>query len=140
MEAVAVNPTSKVVNFFKALDAKDIEAVKSFWSKDHLMHYPSGSAGINAEMHTGMSGMFMSAFPDFSHEIEDIIEAGNKVIARGYFSGTHKGDFNGIPATGKLVRVSWINIYEYDDAGKVKEEWLELDSVGMMQQMGVIPS
>lgn len=82
----------------------------------------------------------MSAFPDFAHQIEDVIENGNKVVLRGIFTGTHKGTFNGIAATNKSVSASWIDISEYDTEGKVINEWVELDTMGMMQQLGVIPA
>ena len=72
--------------------------------------------------------------------ILDTIEAGNKVVLRGVFTGTHTGTFNGIPATGKSIRASWIDISEFDSNGKVLNEWVEIDSVGMMQQLGVIPA
>ncbi len=140
MEATVTSNGEKVVAFFKAIDAHDFQKVQSFWADGHQMHFPSGAPGLNKEVHAGFTQMFVSAFPDLQHMIEDVIEAGNKVITRGFFTGTHQGNFNGIPSTGKQVKASWIDITEFDSDGKVVNEWVELDSIGLMQQLGVVPA
>ena len=140
METITTSKAKTIKDFFTALDRKDLETGSSYWAPQHQMYFPSGGTPINRDVHKGMSQMFMTGFPDFKHEIQDMIEAGNKVVSRGFFTGTHKGAFNGIPATGKKVRVSWIDISEFDSNGKILNEWVEMDSVGMMQQLGVVPS
>jgi steroid delta-isomerase-like uncharacterized protein len=84
-------------------------------------------------------GMFRSAFPDMQMHIEDSIAEGDKVATRGYFTGTHTGDFMGIPATGKPVHVTFSSIWRIED-GKLAENWEQMDALGMMQQLGVAPS
>jgi len=139
METTATSNVQRVLNFFKALDAQDINKAKTNWADDHQMHFPSGAPGLNKDVHENFTRMFLNAFPDITHEIVDVIDAGKKVITRGWFSGTHKGVFNGIPATGKKIRASWIDIVEFNSEGKVVNEWIELDVLGMMQQLGVVP-
>jgi len=84
-------------------------------------------------------GMFLAAFPDMRVTIEEELAEGNKVITRGYFTGTHQGDFQGIPPTGKQIKVKYIDIWLVEN-GKLMENWVRLDELGLMQQLGVIPT
>jgi steroid delta-isomerase-like uncharacterized protein len=137
MEAVMSNAKT-AVSFFKALDTKNIDTISSFWAPGYQGYFPS-SPPINQSMHKEMIKMFVNGFPDFSHNVVDVIESENKAVLRGTFSGTHKGEFNGIPATNKSVTITWIDIFEFDNEGKILNEWLELDATGMLRQMGVLP-
>jgi predicted ester cyclase len=83
-------------------------------------------------------GMFFQAFPDIHEATEDVIAEGDKVAVRGYFTGTHHGEFMNIPATGKPIRVPYIAMYRLEN-GKVVENWVQMDMLGMMQQLEVIP-
>lgn len=83
-------------------------------------------------------GMFLAAFPDMRVTIEEELAEDNKVITRGYFTGTHKGDFQGVPPTGKQIKVKYIDIWLVEN-DKLVENWVRLDELGMMQQLGVIP-
>ncbi|MBV9278940.1 MAG: ester cyclase [Chloroflexi bacterium] len=82
--------------------------------------------------------MFFHAFPDIHEVSEDVISEGDKVAVRGRFTGTHGGEFMGIPATGKQVRVSYIGMYPVEN-GQIVENWVQMDLLGMMQQLGVAP-
>jgi len=84
-------------------------------------------------------GMFLAAFPDMRVTIEEELAEGSKVITRGYFTGTHQGDFQGIPPTGKQIKVKYIDIWLVEN-GKLMENWVRLDELGLMQQLGVIPT
>jgi steroid delta-isomerase-like uncharacterized protein len=79
-----------------------------------------------------------AAFPDGRVTIEDMIAEGDKVVTRYNSRGTHKGDFMGIPATGKKVAVTGIVISRIAK-GKIAEEWEEFDALGFMVQLGAIP-
>jgi steroid delta-isomerase-like uncharacterized protein len=83
--------------------------------------------------------MFAAAFPDQQMIVEDLVAEGDRVVARTTFNGTHQGEMQGIPATGKAVSVSMITIFRLDN-GKIAEGWLVNDALGMMQQLGVIPA
>ena len=83
--------------------------------------------------------MFRSAFPDFKVTIDDMIAEGDKVVVRGTWSGTHKGEFMGIPATGKSVSFGVIDTVRIA-GGKMVEHWGLMDNFRLMQQLGVIPA
>ena len=86
-----------------------------------------------------LSTMFRSAFPDFKATIDDVIAEGDKVVARSTWSGTHRGEFMGIAPTGKSVSFGVIDIMRIA-GGKFVEHWGQMDSMGMMQQLGAIPT
>lgn len=80
-----------------------------------------------------------TAFPDWSVHIEDIAAQDDIVAVRWSGEVTHQGVFNGIPATGKRISVCGINMYYIED-GKISREWEQMDSLGLLQQLGVLPS
>ena len=79
-----------------------------------------------------------TSFPDLRFAIEDLLADGDKVIARTAFTGTHRGDFFGLPATGRPVTVSSIHIFRIDD-GRIVEHWANSDDLEMLRQLGVVP-
>jgi steroid delta-isomerase-like uncharacterized protein len=114
-----------------------MEAADKYFSADHVAPdiptVPPGPEGVKM-----IAGMFLNAFPDLHMEIEDIIAEGDKVVARFVETGTHKGDFMGVPATGKSVKFAEVGILQIQD-GKIVKSWYNLDQFGLMQQIGAIP-
>ena len=82
---------------------------------------------------------FRAAFPDFRYTIDDEIVAGDKLVHRLTGRGTQKGEFQGVPATGKQATWSEIHIGRLVN-GKVVEHWGLLDQLGMLQQLGLAPA
>jgi predicted ester cyclase len=83
--------------------------------------------------------MHHTGFPDFDVKVEDVVAEGDKVARRVTWTGTHKGNYMGIAPTGKQVKVTVITI-ERIEGGKIAEQWGEADILGLMQQLGVMPS
>ena len=81
---------------------------------------------------------FRIAFPDAQFTIEDMIAEGDRVVMRLTMRGTHRGVFNGIPATGKSVVVVGTSIERIVD-GRIVEGWVTNDALGMLQQLGALP-
>ena len=81
----------------------------------------------------------VSAFPDMKVTIDDMVAEGDKVAVKYTSLGTHKATFVGIPATGKQIVGKGVEIYRIS-AGKIAEIWVFPDSLGMMTQLGAIPS
>jgi predicted ester cyclase len=95
---------------------------------------PPGRAGWNL-----FRKLFRAAFPDGSWTIADMVAEGDLVAARASFTGTHQGEFMGIPPTGRQVTVSAMYICRL--AGDtIVERWAHSDELGMLQQLGVIPA
>ena len=95
---------------------------------------PNGREGVKV-----LTTMLRSAFPDFKATIDDILAEGDKVVIRMTWSGTQKGEFMGVPATGKRVSFGVIDIIRITN-GKVAEHWGQMDSMSLMQQLGAIPA
>jgi len=81
--------------------------------------------------------LYRTAFQDFRLTIEDILSEGEMVIARWTCRGSHKGDLNGIPPTGKQFAISGMSIARFAN-GKMIEGWVNWDALGLMQQLGVV--
>ena len=104
---------------------------------DH-MHPPGTPPGLDAAKQ--INTMMRAAFPDIHATVEDIIAEGDKVAVRATWTGTHKGEFMGMPPTGKSFKISAIDVMRIGDDGKALEHWGSTDMLGMMQQLGVIPT
>ena len=83
--------------------------------------------------------MLRSAFPDIKATIEHLIAEGDEVVLHMTWTGTHEGEFMGIPPTGKSISINVIDILVIAE-GKFVEHWGVMDSMAMMQQLGVIPA
>ena len=93
-----------------------------------------GSEGVKAAV-----TMFKNALPDAQLNIAFQLAEEDKVVTRYTWSGTHLGEYYGIPATGK--RVNWTSTVTFRiDDGKIREAWLNSDRLGLMQQLGVVPT
>lgn len=123
-----------VVEMYRAFDRQNVEQGQKFMAADILGHGMDGiiRQGVNSFIEYAMS-MF-GVFPDGCHQIDEIIAEGDKVVTRGMFSGTQKGELMGVPPTGKRVQFSFIHIDRIVD-GKVVKHWGQADLFSMMQQL-----
>lgn len=79
-----------------------------------------------------------SAFPDLIFAINEQISEGDKVASRFEWTGTHRGEFLGVPATGRFVRV-WGIVIDRLEQGRIKDTRIIMDTLGLMIQLGVVP-
>jgi predicted ester cyclase len=105
-------------------------------TSDYKMYFPSNAEPINLEEHKELWQAFIVAFPDLTHRIDEFIAEGDMVSTRETLSGTHKGEFQGIPPTGKKFEFSAICIWRFSD-GKLAEYWSDGDILGLMMQLGM---
>jgi steroid delta-isomerase-like uncharacterized protein len=118
---------------------KNLDAIDELIAADYVDHtlppgLPAGREGARAFI-----GTYLNAFPDVKLTIEDMITEGDKVVTRWTATGTHTGELMGIPATGKRITVTGLDITRFS-GGKSVEFWGQFDQMGMMQQLGVIPA
>ncbi len=116
------------------LNKGNLDAFEELCAPNFVKHAipPSSDYGIEGSKQSVL--MLRKAFPDIKYTVEDMIEDGDKLVARWSAQGTHKGEFMGIPPTGKQVAFTGIEIIRVKD-GKAVEEWEELDRAGLMQQL-----
>jgi predicted ester cyclase len=128
-----------VRRWIEAYNDRDMQAEADVLALGYIAHVP-GAPGplVGLEAWTQFSGSFAEAFPDLRRTVEDIFSAGEKLAARVASHGAHRGEFQGIPPTGKEAAFSRIEVNRVV-GGKVEEHWVELDLLGLMQQLGVLP-
>jgi steroid delta-isomerase-like uncharacterized protein len=124
--------------FNELVNQGNFEAASELLSADYVNHdLPAPAPGADGFKQVTM--MFRTAFPDIVVTLDQEIAEGDRVATQGTFTGTHQGDFMGIPATGKRVSIKYIDIWRMED-GKGRENWVQMDIMGLMQQLGVVPA
>jgi len=118
-----------------------VEVIDEVLDPDFVCWDPNSESGEIRGVDTikGEIEYFHNAVPDLTYTVEDQVAEGDKVVSRYTASGTHQGEFFGVPGTGKRIEMSGINIDRFDEIGKLVEEWPEYDLLGAMRQMGAIP-
>ena len=123
----------------EAFNQGNLAVIDELVAADYVDHdlppgFPDGPEGYKQ-----LVAMYRAAFPDVQMTIEDVIADGDKVALRWTATGTHQGELMGIPPTNKQVTVTGMDINRLA-GGKIAEHWGNFDQMGMMQQLGVIPS
>jgi steroid delta-isomerase-like uncharacterized protein len=125
--------------YFEAYDQQDTERIGQLVSRSNYSFHISGMPPMDWNGTKQFYAAAWSAFPDLHHDILDIVAEGDKVAVRYNIIGTHKGELQGIPSTGKKVSFSAMDFITLID-GKVAEEREIADTMGLMQQIGAIPT
>jgi len=126
--------------FFEELfNQGNLENAYEIVTADYYNHNPSPGETPGAEGLKQFITTLRIAFPDIHFSVDDQIAEGDKVLSRWTATGTHQAEFAGIPATNRPIRVTALNIHRVVE-GKIHEGWLNWDALGMMQQLGVIPT
>ena len=125
--------------FLEETDKGNLDVIDELVSPDAIDHNPFPGQAPGAQGVKQVFGMLRTAFPDMSRSIEDMVAEGDRVAFRSTLHGTHRGEFLGIPATGKQVALPGIDIIRFDDDGKMVEHWGLFDVPLLMQQLGVMP-
>jgi predicted ester cyclase len=127
-----------VRRYTELANARDLDGAFGHFGPGFVDHrlgpgMPPGAEGTRMSL-----SMLFAAFPDLHATIHDLIAEGDKVVGRMTCEGTHRGMFMGAAPTGKRVTWSFIDINRIVD-GKVVEHWAEADTIGLMQQLGLVP-
>jgi steroid delta-isomerase-like uncharacterized protein len=125
--------------FYELFETGDLKAAEEVVAKDfvNLRAIPgqtSGLAGLKEVIKA-----FRAGVPDIKFTIEEQVAEGDKVASRYSATCTHQGDFLGVPGTGKPLNFTGLVIHRIVE-GKIQEAWLEFDMLGVMRQMGAIPT
>ena len=126
--------------WIEAYNERDLEAEADVLAPGFVAHVPDAPAPLDLEgleAWRQYTAPFTEAFPDLRLTIQDIAAEGDTVAARVDFHGTHRGEFQGIPPTGKEVAFSSIEIDRMVD-GKVDEHWVQFDGITLLQQLGMV--
>ncbi|MFZ2012745.1 MAG: ester cyclase [Nocardioides sp.] len=125
---------------YERINAGDIDGFGTLVADGFVEHQGGPGFPATKEGTLDFFRALADAFPDLRMEVEDLVVDDDKAVARVRLTGTHQGEFTGIPATGATVDVQVIDIMRFDDAGRVCEHWGVADLLSLMQQLGVVPS
>jgi hypothetical protein len=106
---------------------------------DVLIHMPLPIQATGAQALKQVWAMLLRGLPDLHVAVEDVIAEGDKVVSRNTVTGTHQGEYRGLPPTGKSVTYNEIFIFRFA-GGRIAEIWGVVDVFSQMQQLGVIPA
>ncbi len=109
-----------------------------FYAREYVHHDPNTPDTRDLAGFRTWAAAVRAAFPDFYVKAEEMLEEGGTTVTRWTATGTHRGAFFGISATGKKITNTGITMHRFRD-GKVAESWWAYDAVGLMRQLGAIP-
>jgi steroid delta-isomerase-like uncharacterized protein len=125
--------------FQELFNANQLDTIRAeLFTAESVIHFP-GQPPMNSVAYQQVGQMFRLGFPDLRVEVLDQIAEGDAVVTRTMAAGTHTGTFQGVPATGRTVQIDGISIERYRN-GRVAERWDQFDLLGMLQQLGAIPT
>ncbi len=122
----------------EVLNQGNIEATGQFFWEDMVEQVPLPGQGPGLEGLKDVLRGMRTGFPDMHWSVAEQIAEGDKVLTRFEWTGTHHGEFFGVPATGRPVRV-WGTVIDRFQDGKIKETRILMDALGLMMQLGVFP-
>jgi len=122
--------------FVQMLNTHDADLVDAFIATDYRNHNAFVDDGREANRQFWSA--FFTALPDLTATMEDLVISGDRVVGRFVYRGTHRGEFMGIPASGRPVEMRSIDIWRVAD-GLFVEHWDELNTLEFFQQLGALP-
>jgi steroid delta-isomerase-like uncharacterized protein len=117
----------------------DVQAAEEVLAEDFIEHNPVAGQGPGREGHKQVLKEWRSAFPDLTITVDDLLADGDLVGLRWTADATHRGELMGMPATGRRVTLTGIDILRIVD-GRIVERWSEFNNTGMLQQLGALPA
>jgi steroid delta-isomerase-like uncharacterized protein len=128
-----------VHRWVEAFNEGNLDAVDELVTDSYIRHDPNAPEVRGPEEEKRLIVMYRSAFPDLHFTVEDMVAEGDKVATRIGISATHRGELLGIPPTEKQLAFTAMELYRIAN-GKIDEQWVNVDTLGMMQQIGAIPA
>lgn len=116
----------------------DVAAVDELLTPDFVDHQPFPGVPPTRDGLKQAIPLFRAAFPDGAFVVEDLFAEGDRVALRTTFRGTHRGEYAGVPATGKRVEFAAIDLLRVE-GGRMAEHWGLADDLGLLTQLGGIP-
>ena len=134
-----MDPAALMRRAYELLTTGDLDGFSELLSEDFVEHEQSPGLEPTKEGVIQFFTMYRAAFPDLRFEPIRFFPDGDTVAVYFRVTGTHEGEFLGIPATGKSMDVNGVDIVRFGDDGVGREHWGVFDVMGMMQQLGVVP-
>jgi steroid delta-isomerase-like uncharacterized protein len=125
--------------FVEVTGQRKLDLATEIFEADYKHHDPGLPPQMqeSRDAYIGHLPMYYEAFPDFQLSVDDMLAEGDEVATRWSFTGTHQGDLMGVGATERQVHASGMTFQRISE-GKIVEGWTIFDTMGMMQQLGVM--
>src|SRR5689334_10791936 len=121
------------------LDTGDWSSAGDVLQPDVVMYHPSSPEPIRGlEAVKGFLGVFRTGMPDLTLAVEDVTGDGDRVAARWSAHGTHTAEMFGIPPSGNRLDIHGISFFRFAN-GRIAEDWVEENTLSVLQQLGVVP-
>jgi steroid delta-isomerase-like uncharacterized protein len=127
------------LRWIQAFNERDWATESACRAPDYVAHVSGAPEPLDADGWAAFMGTFTTAFPDAQIAVDGAVGERDVVASRWTITGTHRGDFQGVPPTGRQVTMTGIDFSRVVD-GKIAEHWAQFDVVGVMQQIGAIPT
>ena len=121
-----------------------LDVADAIFAKDCVTHQLRSGAAVDAvqrgpeEMKEHVAG-WIASFPDLRFSVEQMLSEGDRVVMQLLMEGTHQGAWLGIPASGKKMQIRMFTVHRVVQ-GKIVEDWVLVESLGLFQQLGVVPN
>ncbi|MFC5521078.1 ester cyclase [Polaromonas jejuensis] len=126
--------------FVEFINTANEKLAEELISIDAIFHVPGQPEPMRGPVgYLTIIGMMRAGFPDIQWVLDELVVEGEKVAARFTMRGTHQGTFFGVPPSGRKIVVQAMNFYRLSD-GKFVEEHGQPDMLGLLQQIGAVPS
>jgi steroid delta-isomerase-like uncharacterized protein len=123
----------------EVFNQRNVDLVDDLAVEDYIEHDPFPGQGNGRRDLRARVEAILSAFNPLRFSIEDVVAEGGRVVVRWSQTGTHSGNFMGVPPTGTEFTIAGIDIHEVRD-GRMAEHWHVVDQLALLQQLGVIPA
>jgi len=131
------NPSRRI--FEELWNRRNPAIIDELMAPGYVHHDVLSPEAFGLDGYKQFADRYLSAFPDLQMTIHDEVVAGDRIVTRWTATGTHNGDLPGLPRTGKKISVTGITIARLSN-GKFVESWNNWDALGMLRQLGAIPS
>ena len=123
----------------ESVNSGKLDGLKDVMARDVVDHDPAPDQGPGPEGFIAFFTKFRSAFPDLAVAVDHMVADDNNVSIAYTITGTHSGDFQGIPATGRRINARGVQIARFEN-GKIVERWGSSDELGILRQIGAAPA
>jgi steroid delta-isomerase-like uncharacterized protein len=134
----AEDPKAVIRRWVEAWNAQDLDAAEELLAPEFVRHDANLRDVVGPQAERQHIADDLAAFPDLHFEIKQLIAEGDLVAARYLVQGTHRGEFLGIPGSGRPVTIQAVESYRLA-GGKLADQWVVLDALGQLQQLGSDP-
>jgi steroid delta-isomerase-like uncharacterized protein len=125
--------------WLEAWNTNDLDAAEGLLQDDYVRHDSNLPDIVGPQAERQFVATALAAFPDLRFEAQHLVAEGDLVVSRLTAQGTHRGEFMGVPASGRHVDFQAVETFRLGD-GKIAEQWVVMDVFGLLQQLGAIPT